>query len=56
MNNRAALWLFARQISIKNQTAPEGKHWDIGTQSYQDNPECDTGYHFDLDTYKCIPD
>lgn len=54
---RARAWQqkFAAQIAIKNASHPANQHWDIGTQSYQDNP-VEAGKHWDYDLYKMVPD
>ena len=47
----------ANQIVTKNADAgrPEGKHWDFSAQDYVSDG-CDTGYHWDDNTYRCVPD
>ncbi len=55
---QAIRFLLANRLSIKNADAarPEGQHWDLSANAYVADPSCDTGYHFDLNTYKCVPD
>jgi hypothetical protein len=47
----------ANQIVTKNADAsrPSGKHWDVSAQDYVSDG-CDTGYHLDDNTYRCVAD
>lgn len=55
INRRAAFAQFAYWFSEKNRNAPPGKHFDLQVNDYVDD-NCDDGYHWDMDAYRCIPD
>lgn len=51
----ATAWSQAITLKAKNADAPEGQMWSLEANAYVNQPTCDAGYHFSLDTYKCEP-
>lgn len=52
---RRAHYFLSEWFADKNANAPEGKHFDMEVGDYVDN-NCDEGYHWSMDAYRCVPD